>query len=334
MPLLSLIVPIYNVEQYLERCVASLCRQTLSDIEIILVNDGSPDRCPELCEALAREDDRIRVIHKENGGPSSARNAGLDAARGEFVIFPDPDDWVEPDYAQVLLSLQREQQADMVCVGHYVDTDGVSVPDRKDQASARMTGAEAQRGLLLPPRLQGFSWNKLYRMELIREHGMRFQEELSITEDLDFAYRYLPHCRVVFYAPEKRLYHYCQSGDSITSNSFARRKMGVIEVMERIIADCAPRDPELARAAADEICTSAVNLVWMLVNSGRRDPEAMSFLRRNILRTLPGYLRSRIYGIGRKVQAVMALVCPRFFTLLKNAVQRTKAAAAKRKRTQ
>jgi GT2 family glycosyltransferase len=325
--MVTLIVPIYNKERELDRCLDSLLRQTCREFEIILVDDGSTDSSGAVCDSYAqRHPELVRVIHKPNEGPSSARNRGLDAARGEFVIFPDPDDWVEPDYVQTLLSLQREYQADMVCVGHYVDSDGISAPDRRDQPQAMMSGKDAQRGLLLPPRLQGFSWNKLYRMEIIREQNLRFQEELFITEDLWFAYCYLPHCRRVCYAPSKRIYHYCQSGESITANIFSPRKLGVIRVMEQIREDCAGRDPELAQIAEDEICTVAVNLLWMLVNSGEKDADTMAYLRKNILRTLPGYFRSGIYGGGRKVQALLALICPRLFTWIKNLVQRAKKA--------
>ena len=325
--MVTLIVPIYNKERELDRCLDSLLRQTCREFEIILVDDGSTDSSSVICDSYAqRHPELVRVIHKSNGGPSSARNTGLDAARGEFVIFPDPDDWVEPDYVHTLLSLQREYQADMVCVGHYVDSDGISAPDRRDQPQAMMSGKDAQRGLLLPPRLQGFSWNKLYRMEIIREQNLRFQEELFITEDLWFAYCYLSHCRRVCYAPSKRIYHYCQSGESITANIFSRRKLGVIRVMEQIREDCAGRDPELAQTAEDEICTVAVNLLWMLINSGEKDADTMAYLRKNILRTLPGYFRSGIYGGGRKVQALLALICPRLFTWIKNLVQRAKKA--------
>ena len=105
--MLTLVVPIYNMEKYLARCMDSLLGQSCRDFEIILVDDGSTDSSGTLCDSYAaRYPELVRVIHKPNGGPSSARNAGLDAARGEFVTFPDPDDWVEPDYVGSFLRLQ------------------------------------------------------------------------------------------------------------------------------------------------------------------------------------------------------------------------------------
>lgn len=106
---ISIIVPVYKVEQYLERCVKSLINQTYKNIEIILVDDGSPDQCPKMCDDYASEDSRIKVIHKKNGGLSDARNAGLDAATGEFIAFVDSDDWVEIDFIETLCKMQKKK---------------------------------------------------------------------------------------------------------------------------------------------------------------------------------------------------------------------------------
>ena len=103
--MISVIVPVYKVEAYLEKCVDSICRQTYKDLEIILVDDGSPDRCPRICDEYATKDNRIKVIHKDNGGLSSARNAGLDIAQGEFISFVDSDDTIHSQMMEVLLSL-------------------------------------------------------------------------------------------------------------------------------------------------------------------------------------------------------------------------------------
>ena len=323
--MLTLVVPIYNMEKYLARCVDSLLGQTCRDFEIILVDDGSTDFSGTLCDSYAaRYPELVRVIHKPNGGPSSARNAGLDAARGDFVTFPDPDDWVEPDYVGSFLRLQQEYPADMTCVGYYVDNGDFVQRIGDERAPYRMTGPEARRGLLLPPSLQGFSWSKLYRMELIRRHSLRFPEDIHITEDIHFAYHYLSHCSEVCYAPSARCYHYCQTEDSITAHRYSPKKLDVFRVMECIQKDCSGTDEKLARAAADNSCTTAVNLIWMLVNSRQNAPEDLKYLRDQIRRTLPRYLHSGQYGFGRKVQAVLALMSPRLYALLKNAVHQKK----------
>lgn len=320
--MVTLAVPIYNMERYLPRCMDSLLQQSCRDYEILLIDDGSTDSGGALCDGYAaRYPELVRVVHKSNGGLSSARNAGIEHARGEFIIFPDPDDWVEPNYVQAFLERQRKFQADMVVLGHYVDTENTSLPERGDDPMQLLSGYEAQRGLLLPPRMQGFSVIKLYRLDLIRSGGLRFQRGMGTTEDLDFAYRYLAHCQRVCYDPSCRVYHYCQRSDSATRSPFHREKLGTFKTYEHIIADCADRDPELARQAATEICTSAVNLLWENESGDHPDAQVRQELRRRILRLVPGYLRQSRYGFGRKLQTLMAVVSPRLYMHLKKNVR-------------
>ena len=117
----SIIVPVYNVEKYLDKCIESIVNQTYRNIEIILVDDGSPDKCPEICNEWAKKDDRIKVIHKENGGLSSARNAALEIAQGDYITFVDSDDWIENDMIQSMLTCAAKNDADIVCCGFYFD---------------------------------------------------------------------------------------------------------------------------------------------------------------------------------------------------------------------
>ena len=130
MPLLSVIVPAYNVESYLEQCVDSILKQTFTDFELILVDDGSPDRCPQICDSYAKKDTRVQVIHKENGGLVSARKAGLIASMGTYVTYVDGDDWIEPDMYEVLLTAAIGQEADMVVSGLLHDDGKQTTPVR------------------------------------------------------------------------------------------------------------------------------------------------------------------------------------------------------------
>ena len=128
MPTISVVVPVYKVEPYLDRCVESILAQTVTDLEIILVDDGSPDSCPAMCDAWAAREPRIRVIHKPNGGLSSARNAGVDAARGAYIGFVDSDDYILPDMYRRLLAAIREHDAELAICGYaYVDQESGAV---------------------------------------------------------------------------------------------------------------------------------------------------------------------------------------------------------------
>ena len=321
--MLTLAIPIYNMEQYLPRCMETMLAQTCQDFEILLVDDGSTDNSGQMCDDYAaKHSDFIRVVHKENGGLSSARNAGIDAAKGDYIIFPDPDDWVEPDYVEKLLEYRQQFDADLVCTGYFVDTEINCIPAKKDQPPMTLSGTEAQKALILPPQMGGFAWNKLCRLDIIRENALRFLDDVGITEDLNFAYRYLAFCQTVCFAPSARTYHYFQREGAATRSGFSKRKLDSLHTYEKIIADCEKTMPVLAQAAKDEICTTAVNLIWMYQNSKIKDTESKKILLRRIRENLPSYLRGKRYGTGRKVQAVLAGFCPCLYAHLKNAVQR------------
>ena len=119
-PLITIIIPVYKVEDYLDKCVESVVNQTYKNLEIILVDDGSPDNCPKMCDDWAKKDKRIKVIHKENGGLSDARNKGIDIAKGEFITFIDSDDYVENNYVEFLYNLVRENHAEISMGKQYV----------------------------------------------------------------------------------------------------------------------------------------------------------------------------------------------------------------------
>ena len=167
--LISIIVPIYNVEAYLERCLDSLVGQTYSNIEIILVDDGSTDHCPEICDIWERKDPRIKVIHKENGGLSDARNVGIKKVSGDYIIFVDSDDWLHRDMIKILADIRMETNADIVeCkakkVTEYVKDDSINF---KEINIRQFSSREALEALIDENILKQTVWNKLYKKDVI-----------------------------------------------------------------------------------------------------------------------------------------------------------------------
>lgn len=312
---ISVVIPVFNMEQFLPRCMSGFLKQN-GDFEIILVNDGSVDGSAMLCDRYALKcPGLVRVVHKENGGLSSARNAGIDVAQGEYVIFPDPDDWVEPNFVTRLMELQAQYHPDLLCVGHYIDYDTRSIPANPDQCLRQMDRKTAQKALLTSPCMNGFAWNKLYHLDIIRAHKLRFLDDVGTTEDLDFAYRYLQYCENVVFSPEDRLYHYYQRSGAATHSVFSRKKLEAIRTYEKIIETST--DEEMICAADEEICNTAVNLVFSYQNGHIRDAEAWKQLRQYLSRYLKCYCKSHRYGIGRKAQAVLAYYMPKLYTWLK-----------------
>lgn len=321
--MITLAVPVYNMESLLPRCMESMLAQTCRDFEILLIDDGSTDASGSMCDRYAAEHpDLIRVIHKPNGGLCSARNTGIREAAGEFIVFPDPDDWVEPDYVRQLLQLQQDGDMDLVCTGYYVDTDDTCVPGSGEDPKTIFTATEARKALLLPPYMSGFAWNKLYRLEIIRRYGLLFLEEAGIREDLDFVYRYLSYCSKAVYSPEVRSYHYYQRPNAATHSAFSSKKLAMFRTYEKIAEDAQTWCPALADAARDMMCANAVNMIWEWHRSDRSDRASKAKLMEYLRKYLPNHLRSQHFGKGRKLQAVMAFLWPAGYAWLRSEIRK------------
>lgn len=211
--MISVVVPVYDTEKYLDECVKSILAQSYTNWELILVDDGSTDSSPELCESWQNKDARIRVIHKENGGVSSARNAGIDAAQGKYLAFVDADDWVEPEYLQVLYN--GIQLADVSLCG--VDT-GVPTPPVVEETVALETVRRT------PSRYSdlhyvNYSVNKLFHVETLRRYRIRMPETMHRSEDVYFVNEYLMHCGTL-HASSANLYHYRPNPASATHSFY------------------------------------------------------------------------------------------------------------------
>lgn len=211
-PMVSIIVPIYNVEPYIRTCVTSLMNQDCRDIEIILVDDGSPDGSGGIIDELAQADPRIVVIHKENGGVSSARNEGLNIARGKFLMFVDGDDFVEPDYVSYFVSLMEESSCD-IGVGKNVFSGEQSGQIRTGHTES-LDAADVIEGIYLNH--YGVAvWNKIYRRELVVSNGLMFHTDFWYAEGMLFNIMYLQYAdRAVI--GERRVYHVRENPESAT----------------------------------------------------------------------------------------------------------------------
>lgn len=212
---ISVILPIYGVEQYLDRCLESIVNQTYQNLEIILVDDGSPDHCPELCDAWGRRDARIRVIHQEHAGVSAARNAGLAAARGEAVIFLDPDDWIEPEMLEQMFASLMEHDADLVICGLITDYADHSL--LRQPPEGLLYGQDALASVFTE---QTFSsvCNKLFRRKTLQTKDEKyhlFPVGICIGEDFLWLVRVLNTDRKAI-SLSKAYYHWCRRGDSST----------------------------------------------------------------------------------------------------------------------
>ena len=176
---ISVIVPVYKVEKYLKRCVESIVQQTYQNIEIILVDDGSPDRCPEMCDEYARRDARIKVIHKSNGGLSDARNAGLNIASGDYISFVDSDDWIEEDFIEILYKNMKKENADISIIGYtLIWESGRKKRFTSDDEYYVFDKEDAVRELLKQQKFQCMVCQKMYRKSIFR--SIIFREKIAL----------------------------------------------------------------------------------------------------------------------------------------------------------
>lgn len=224
-PKVSVIVPVYNVEQYLDRCMDTLLGQTLQDIEIILVDDESPDKCPMMCDSYAKKDSRVRVIHKKNAGLGMARNSGLDVAQGEYVAFIDSDDFVDLEMMERLYAEASSNKLDAVYTEFNTeDYPGIESPEygdrmfegREEIEKLRMDIVGAEPWFKSCSKFQSSACKGVYSMNIITQNGVRFLSEREyISEDMLFNLDFLQYaCRVE--TKPWRLYHYCLNGASLS----------------------------------------------------------------------------------------------------------------------
>ena len=259
-PLVSVVIPVYKVEAYLDRCVQSVVGQSYPALEIILVDDGSPDRCGELCDAWAQKDARIRVRHQKNAGLGAARNRGVEMATGEYVSFVDSDDYLAPDAIELLMRLRRDQNAEIACGDCCnVERDAFAIFDRSGEERVRVfTGDEACMTLqgweLYMPMVT--AWGKIFPREWLLEEPFtedRLHEDESTTFRLYFRARHVALTSRVVYA-------YYQNPDSIMHTRSERSQRDtLLAYSEQIRFFRSHGKEELARAAEDKLLNVAVD---------------------------------------------------------------------------
>ena len=219
---ISIIVPVYKVEQYLYRCVNSIIHQTYHNLEIFLVDDGSPDGCGAMCDHYASQDSRVRVVHKANGGLSDARNVALNLITGKFVMFVDSDDWIELDACEKLLNLLLKYDADIVSFGMVsVYPSGKKVTNVAKHSGVISSSYGIKCLISYDDFVGNYAWNKIYKSELFKD--IRYPKGL-LYEDQGTTYKTFHKAKKIYLCQEP-LYYYWQRGDSITGNWFMAKSI-------------------------------------------------------------------------------------------------------------
>ena len=265
---ISVIIPIYKVENYLHRCVESIINQTYDNLEIILVDDGSPDNCPIICDEYAKKDSRIRVIHKKNGGLSDARNAGLDIATGEYIGFVDSDDYISVNFYQRLMNVMKVSNSDIVeCeIKKFKDTDRVDDIENNKLDFITFNTDEAMEDLILNNILSVTVWNKLYKRETIEK--LRFK--VGKTNEDDF-YTYLAFDNANKISKlDDKLYYYLQREDSIMGKSYKLNRLDEIEAKYERLKFIEKKYKNLILLAKENVMFGCLYAYQQLLRNGQK----------------------------------------------------------------
>lgn len=224
-PKVSIIVPVYNAQEYLKRCVDSILSQDYRDFELLLMDDGSKDASGEICDAYAQQDGRVRVVHKENTGVSDTRNQALELARGTFLQFLDSDDWIVPEATRLLVRSMEEYNCDMV-ISDFYRVSGERLAQKGDiEEDKVMSRQEFASYMIENPAdfYYGVLWNKMYRRSIIEEYHIRMDTSISWCEDFLFNLEYILHANV-FYALQAPVYYYVKTKGSLASQGLSITK--------------------------------------------------------------------------------------------------------------
>lgn len=313
LPLISIVVPVYKVEKYLDRCIQSMTEQTYTNLEIILVVDGSPDKSSAICDAWAAKDSRVSVIHKENGGAGRARNDALDRAKGELIGFVDSDDYIAPDMYETLYAL-LQQGADIAECGYMTTEDDHTVFDEAGDVTF-YTAEEAMDCNIQDTVFRQLIWNKLYRREVVGD--IRFPVGRKIDDEF-FTYRVLGNAKRLALTT-KRCYAYRQQPNSVMHQKNPVKAMEGIQAKQERLAYIQKNFPNLENQAKQELLMACVYAMqtYRKERTGQEKKQAMKELRA----VIDGLGQLDLYGIPsgkRKLLMQAACRCPELISGILN----------------
>lgn len=293
-PLISVIVPFYNAKKCLSIVVSSLQKQDDLHFELLLVDDGSTDGSSELAQVFAASDRRIHFFQKSNGGVSSARNLGLTMAKGDWVLFVDADDSVEPDFVSSMRAAALGHDL-AICAYDSVGAD-VSLPFVFHLNGAGITMDQVYEHSLCTPILNGGCCNKVFRLDLIRQHALQFDERLSVGEDMVFLAQYYRHCHSADYI-NRVLYHYTVNHQSLTQSALTHgfvteRDTSVLRAMDALQQALLEQKPNIRAYGRFRQVRSSLRLLFQMVLAGSHSPTGLGPLTRLVRGGLWHFLRS------------------------------------------
>ena len=302
--LVSVIIPVYKVSAYLPRLMETVLTQAHKELEVILVDDGSPDDSGEICDMFAGKDSRVKVIHKTNSGVADARNAALDIATGDYIVFADGDDYLDPDYVSYLLNLCTENDTDMACCAWTTDENGklTKCTFRKNEPGIYKGSHEAMRALLMTRLMSSSVWGKMFKRKLFAE--VRFPRGSNYYEDDATMYRIVSKAGSAAIGSESK-YFYTLRDDSMIHRSFNDNNFKMIEVFEERCAFIEKNYPELSVYARSDILMAVNHCVIKMCDDRLFGHPAIKRLKTYYRR----YEKDFLKGISYFPAKLFSVVC-------------------------
>lgn len=316
----SIIIPIYKIPEIdLKKCIESCRRQTLKEIEIILVDDGSPDNCGNICDEYAKKDDRIKVIHKKNEGVSSARNLGILKARGKYIGFVDADDWIEKDFYEKMIEFGEKNQLDIVISGFVKDKDNRILEVLKRDKKRVFNSLGALKNLLARKIYDWSPWDKIYRKDIIKKYNIFFDLNVNMGEDLDFIWKLFNKTNNIGYISLNK-YHYCYRENSAVTNKNPKKKISSISVMKKILDEVKNRNDDLYKRMQELYLKELASCCRDMLCYGGNKEEIIVF-QREIKKNINALVRNKDFRLKIKLAIIFFLfpysICRFFRVLLK-----------------
>lgn len=280
----SIIIPTYNAERFLERCIDSILRQTYENLEIVIINDGSIDGTLALCNKYKEKDQRIHVIDQSNKGVAATRNVGVRNVTGNYILFVDADDWIEPDMVEILVNAINEQEAVDIafCSSDNAETSEQVI--RRDVISREIWDKEKQqREFLVHKRMTGMLWNKLIRTKLF--NGISFDETVGYGEDAQVLWKILKHSRNMIVLDDV-LYHHVLDSQSISHQKYSKTKFSAIKVWQEIEADVIKNYQQWRTLVQERLLATATYTYYEMKCSKYKNKEEQAHLRKIVRKNL------------------------------------------------
>ena len=298
---ISLILPIFNVEIFLQRCLQSIVGQDYPNIEIILINDGSTDQSGSICDEFAKSDKRIKVIHKQNQGVSAARNQGIKLSTGDYCCFIDSDDYIEPNFVSTMIHYLEKYSGDLVCCSCIRERKDGYIEWRKGTPHIRYYNhLEAIEVLFSQQTFGGWPWNKIYRTSIIKNNNLLFREDLRICEDEVFILDYLLYSEKTIFIPNE-LYHYMVNANSVNLQMISIKifdynylnRLKADQISWNIIKNIGSK--ELLRTVKARFFFSNLIIMGKFINHYNGDKKTYNIIHANLRKYWWSYLKSPNY---------------------------------------